>query len=397
MNLRRLIFWCHLLAGVVVGTVVLLMCVTGVLLTYEKQIVAWAERGLRSAPPSPNEPMLPVESLLTQLHEQEPSLVPTTISLYSDPTRPATVAGAPGATVYLDPYTGAQLARGSPAIRSFFQSVTNWHRYFGASANNRSTGKAINDASNLVFLFIVMSGVYLWWPKKLIWFIRGLNGKARNWNWHNTFGSWSALPLFFIVLSGVIMSYPWANNLLYRLTGNEPPAQQGPAEGARRGSPPAGSPSFDGLNELWAKAEKQDSEWQSISMRLSPSLDSPITFTIDRGNGGQPDKRSTLILDRKTGDVVRWETFSDQNLGRRLRSLARFTHTGEAFGWMGQTIAGLASFGGVMLVWTGGALVIRRVRAWIRNREKLTLIETEQLAGTTQGAFYLLKDKEADK
>ena len=397
MSLRRLIFWCHLLAGVVVGTVVLLMCVTGVLLTYEKQIVAWAERGLRSAPPSPNEPMLPVESLLTQLHEQEPSLVPTTISLYSDPARPAAVAGAPGATVYLDPYTGALLAHGSPAIRSFFQSVTNWHRYFGASANNRATGKAINDASNLVFLFIVMSGVYLWWPKKVIWFIRGLNGKARNWNWHNTFGSWSAIPLFFIVLSGVIMSYPWANNLLYRLTGNEPPAQLGPAEGARRGAPPAGSPSFDGLNELWAKAEKQDSEWQSISMRLSPSLDAPITFTIDRGNGGQPDKRSTLILDRKTGDVVRWETFSDQNLGRRLRSLARFTHTGEAFGWTGQTIAGLASFGGAMLVWTGGSLVIRRLRAWIRNREKLTPIEIEQLAGTTQGAFYLLKDKEADK
>src|SRR5262245_65973486 len=100
MNLRRLIFWCHLLAGVVVGAVVLLMCVTGVLLTYEKQIIAWAERGLRSAPPPPNTPLLPVESLLTQLREQQPALVPSTISLYSDPTRPAMVAGVAGSTVY---------------------------------------------------------------------------------------------------------------------------------------------------------------------------------------------------------------------------------------------------------------------------------------------------------
>jgi uncharacterized iron-regulated membrane protein len=126
-------------------------------------------------------------------------------------------------------------------------------------------------------------------------------------------------------------------------------------------------------------------------------MDAPITFTIDRGTGGQPDKRSTLILDRKTGDVVRWETFADQNLGRRLRSLARFTHTGEAFGLIGQTVAGLASFAGAMLVWTGTALAIRRLRAWIRNRERLIPIETEQLAGTTQGGFYLLKDKEAEK
>jgi hypothetical protein len=77
--------------------------------------------------------------------------------------------------------------------------------------------------------------------------------------------------------------------------------------------------------------------------------------------------------------------------------LARFTHTGEAFGWIGQTVAGIASFGGVMLVWTGGALVIRRCRSWIRNREKLTPNQAEQLAGVTSAAFRLVNDKEAEQ
>ena len=192
------------------------------------------------------------------------------------------------------------------------------------------------------------------------------------------------------MLSGVIISYPWASNLLYRLTGNQSPAPQVATEAGRQSA--AGRGSFrqttipvDGLNALWGRAEQQEPDWQSINMRLSPSVDVPVTFTIDRGNGGQPDKRSTLILDRRTATVVRWERFSDQNLGRRLRSLARFTHTGEAFGWIGQTVAGIASFGGVMLVWTGGALVIRRCREWIRNREKLTPNRAEQLAGVTPG------------
>jgi len=182
MNLRRLIFWSHLLVGITVGVVVLVMCVTGVLLTYEKQLIAWSERGMRSAPPPPNTPHLPVESLLTQLLEQNPSLVPTGITLYSDPNRPALVAATPATNVYVDPYTGALLAQGSPAMRSVFQSVTNWHRYFGASAANRTTGKSVNDASNLLFLFTVVSGIYLWWPRKVIWFQRGLLSKARNWN-----------------------------------------------------------------------------------------------------------------------------------------------------------------------------------------------------------------------
>ncbi len=42
--LRRTLFWAHLAAGIVAGSVVLVMSVTGTLLTYEKQILAWTER-----------------------------------------------------------------------------------------------------------------------------------------------------------------------------------------------------------------------------------------------------------------------------------------------------------------------------------------------------------------
>jgi uncharacterized iron-regulated membrane protein len=52
-KLRKIIFWCHLPVGVIAGVVILIMCVTGVLLSYEKQITAWADtRGYRSAPPT---------------------------------------------------------------------------------------------------------------------------------------------------------------------------------------------------------------------------------------------------------------------------------------------------------------------------------------------------------
>ena len=43
----------------------------------------------------------------------------------------------------------------------------------------------------------------------------------------------------------------------------------------------------------------------------------------------------------------------------------RFAHTGEVLGIPGQTVAGLVSAGGVVLVWTGIALALRRFLAWI--------------------------------
>ncbi|CAN5799823.1 hypothetical protein BH23GEM5_BH23GEM5_06000 [soil metagenome] len=47
---RTVLFWCHLSVGVLAGVVVLVMSVTGVLLTYQRQITAWADvRGVDGA------------------------------------------------------------------------------------------------------------------------------------------------------------------------------------------------------------------------------------------------------------------------------------------------------------------------------------------------------------
>jgi uncharacterized iron-regulated membrane protein len=61
-----------------------------------------------------------------------------------------------------------------------------------------------------------------------------------------------------------------------------------------------------------------------------------------------------------TGDVLRREAFANLTAGRQLRSWTRFLHTGEALGWVGQLVAGLASLGGCVLVYTGVALAWRR-------------------------------------
>ena len=186
---------------------------------------------------------------------------------------------------------------------------------------------------------------------------------------------WSAVPLFIVVLTAMPISFPWANALVYRVVGEEPPQQGG--RGGREGGPPREDarrdrpqPALGGLDALVTKAAEQSPGWKTINLRLPASDRAPVAFAIDRGDGGQPQLRSTLSLDRSTGAVVNSETFSDQSLGRRLRSISRFAHTGEVLGLPGQTIAGLATAGAVVLVWTGIALALRRCRAWIARRKR---------------------------
>ena len=174
----------------------------------------------------------------------------------------------------------------------------------------------------------------------MTWFRRGLPSKARDFNWHNVIGFWSAGPLFIVVLSAVVISYTWAGNLVYRIVGETPPAAARKSTGAPAGCKQRDYSAIDNLNSAWVRAEQQVNDWQSISMQLPTSTTAPLTFNIDRGNGGQPQKRAQLVLDRATGNVVRWEPFSSYTRGRQLRSILRFAHTGEVVGIAGQTIAG---------------------------------------------------------
>jgi uncharacterized iron-regulated membrane protein len=357
MTFRKILFWLHLTAGTFAGAVILIMSMTGVLLMYEKQIMAWAdERAYRATPP-PGAARLPVETLIANVRDARKAM-PSAVTLRSDVDAPAMLGFGREAAVYVNPYSGAILGEGSPAVRRFFRVVTDWHRWLGANGENRGTGRAITGACNLAFLFIVVSGLYLWWPRSwnrqslraVTWFRTGLPGKARDFNWHNVIGLWCFAPLFLVVLSGVVISYPWAGNLVYRVAGSQPPAARTAAA-------------------HWNEAEQQVLGWNTITLRLPGSNRAPLAFTVDQGSAGQPQKRGTLLVNRTTGEQ-RWETFASQDAGRRLRSWLRFVHTGEYYGLAGQTIAGVASLGGVFLVYTGLALAWRRFWGWRARRSR---------------------------
>ncbi len=422
MTFRKLLFWVHCIAGTIAGAIVLVMSVTGVALTYERQIVNWSEHRYHVTGPAPVSGRLTMSALLDRVRSIRPAL-PSSITVRAEPAAPVELGYGRETTLFVHPYTGAVLGDTTQGLRPFFRAVTDWHRWLGTAGAGRATGRAITGACNLAFLFLVITGCYLWLPKQwtwqrlrpIVWFRTGLSGKPRDFNWHNVAGLWCAVPLFFIVLSGVIMSYPWANNLLYTLTGSTPPARAGGPPGggesaagwggapAPRGPSRARStdshaadsqrrhpredagedgrpqrpsgPDLTRLDAGWDKAKGLASSWRSITLRLPPSARAPWTFAIDTGNGGEPEKRMQVSLDAATLEVTRTETFSGYELGRKLRMWARFIHTGEEFGVVGQTIAGIASAGASLLVWTGIALAWRRFRRWrARKAERRELV-----------------------
>jgi uncharacterized iron-regulated membrane protein len=410
---RKILFWTHLICGLVAGVVIFIMSFTGAAIALQPQILLWAERDIRTVSPPPGRRWLGPERLLANVREQRPDLTITGLTLEHDPTLAVAVtltgAATPGAggngarppagpgggrgqppqtTVYVNPYTGDVLGQLDPTTpaRRFFRINTDWHRWLAMSGNHRNTGRWITGVSNAAFLVLAVTGLYIWIPrvwsgtafKAVMLFRSGLYGKARDFNWHNVIGVWSATVLVVLTFTAMCISFPKTYDVIYTVTGIERPLATSAsgaagAAGADLGSAPSGV-SLAGLDRAWSVAEAQMPSWRSIAMRLPPSAGQAVTFTFNDRERINPMARSTLTVDVAEARIVRWEPYEGLTVGQRLRTWMRFGHTGELWGLPGQIIAGLASAGGCVLVYTGVALALRRFVAWRARRARRPVV-----------------------
>ena len=372
MAIRKVFFWIHLVIGVAVSVVVLMMSVTGVLLTYEMQLDRWARRDYRAPPPGPGVEPLAVDEFLHQVSTRPLETLPSSIRLQVDPREPAALSVGRGDYLYANRYTGKILNDGDGPMRRFLRSVMYWHRWLALEGDDRDLGRAVTGAANLGFFLLLASGFYLLWPRtwtlnslrNIITFRRDLKGRTRDLNWHNVVGFWLSVPLLIIVVSGLVISYGWASNLVYRAVGEEPPlpaslsaSETSITEDEQAGSFSARQCSYQTLFE---RAAEEVPDWNSITLELPESDNTPVVFAVDRGNGRQPSKRINLTFSRSDCRVHERGGYPTHSRGRQLRSWFRYAHTGEVYGFAGQTIAGAASVGGVVLVWTALAMAYRR-------------------------------------
>jgi uncharacterized iron-regulated membrane protein len=270
----------------------------------------------------------------------------------------------------------------SAGRREFFRVVENWHRWL--SGDSRGTGAKLIDYGNLLFLFIVVSGIYIWLPRVWRWRnLRGLmlfqksyiNGKVRDFNWHHVFSFWMLIPLFVISLSGVVISFDWAHRLVFAAYGETAPQRRaggagGPAtpagqppgqsdDGASMGDQPAPRASLETLRQV---AIAQTPGWSRLTLPLDLK-GSQVEIALEIQSTERRPPRQTVTLNTADAAVIRIQPpqATTQTPGQRARLWLRLAHTGEQYGIVGQTIAGLASLAACFLVYTGLALAWRRL------------------------------------
>lgn len=402
-SVRKALFWLHLAAGLLAGVVIFIMSFTGAILAFEHEIVAWAERDVRRVvAPAPGAVALPLDDLIAAAREaatdpdaeSAPRVSGVTVS--SDPQAAVAVNfGRDQPVRYVDPYTRAVFPATTTRTHDFMHLMEDWHRRLAATGDHRETGRAVTGAANVAFLFLAVSGLWLWWPRQWtarvlrpsLW-LTGAKGKARDWNWHNVFGFWSLPVLVVLTATGMVISYRWASDLAYRAVGETPPAAPAAPAAEVKIERPAAAEKLTYAAVL-ARIQTAHPLWTEITLReglparrgAPPAANAatpasapsstpaptpakrgpqPYSATLKAADDAPSFATTQLVLNPFTGEELNRSGYEDQSAGRKLRGWLRYLHTGEALGWPGQLLAGLASLAGCLLVYTGFALSWRR-------------------------------------
>jgi uncharacterized iron-regulated membrane protein len=369
MNIRKTFFWLHLIIGCSAAIFIFLMSITGVALTYERQMIKLAERSDYPSIPENVSQALPLSEILIIAQNYQTKKTPQ-IVLENHPNAPVIIKDGRKKVAYLNPYTGKEMAVPGLGTKNFLRKLRAFHRWLTLDGKFSENGRWVNGISNVIFITLILSGLYLWLPKKLK--SRALkqrltltgnykNKSARNYQWHNVFGFYMAPVLFILAFTAIFFSFKWPGQTLKQFVSTQSTELTKPVEaGIEQKS------SLLPIDKQLNTVKEHYPQWQNIQFSLDNMPMNSKIYNIDNGNGGEPQKRVSVLIDSLNGELIEEMKFEHKSTYSKLRSYIRFGHTGEVFGLVGQTIAGIASLLACLLVYTGAMLSWRR---WKNSRK----------------------------
>ncbi|WP_161993697.1 PepSY-associated TM helix domain-containing protein [Muricoccus nepalensis] len=362
-------FQIHWFIGITAGLVLMVVGVTGGLLSYQDEILRALNPGVLRVTPRPGPVLSPAE-LIGRIEAASGARV-TSLGLAAAPDRPVRAFLTPRETPppgarprrelrYADPHDGTLL--GTPVGEGFFRTTRELHRWLLAGAE----GRIVVGVSTIALVLLSLTGLYLRWPRRVLswrsWFRidTRLRGRALLWRLHAVIGTW-ALPLYLLAgLTGLSWSFDWYRTALYDLTGAPrpgaeagPPRAEGEGRAARRGPP------LD-VDAAWAVFRREGPAFSTAQIR-PPAPGQPLRVTYVEAGAPHEDARSSMAVNA-AGEVVEHRRYADQPLGHRLMGSMLALHSGSYFGPIGTALMMVASLAMPLFGVTGWVLYLGRRR-----------------------------------
>ena len=342
-HMRKLLFNLHLYTALVAGTFILILGVTGSIMAFEPEIDRLCHWKLTYVTPQPH--ALSLEEITAAVANQLPGnpIVDYAISTSPDISYQLTLKNHEIA--YVNQYSGAVLgARNGPDfVEVLLTDIHQLHlrMLWKPKGSNADPGKVIMSGAGVAAFFLLLSGLYLWWPLKRIKIQLGggtPTSARRFWfDLHNVVGIFSIPFLLLLTFTGVMIGFDDKTvPLFYQVTGSEP-ARLPRVKVAR----PPGAKSIAPVQAITiAKAALPGAVPFDVNVPPPTGVyQMRARFPEDLTPGG----RSVVIVDQYSGKILYVQGSRTAPAGRRIETTNRAIHTGDIFGIPSKIVMSLAS------------------------------------------------------
>ena len=407
----------HLWLSVPTGIIITLVCFSGAMLVFEKEITEAIKPELYFVKEAKGQP-IPMQQLMERVEETLPDSVSISgVTVFADSTRTYQVSLSKPrrASIYVNQYTGEVTGRSERL--PFFNTMFHLHRWLLGSSSG--VGKLITGICTLVLVFILITGILMWLtnrnkPLKASLAIHVTKGWGRFWHdLHVAGGIYTTIFLLAMALTGLTWSFSWYRTGFYACFG---------VESSEKGGAHGGSASYEGQRDggTIRRGERQQGKgrhgggegrgyhgggeghgyhgggeghgyhdggdfgfhrrspyrhWDDVlnEMALKNPGYQQITLKAEAAEvvpEGRLSLRATdkYSYDRRSGEITDVKLYSSEGKDTKVRSGVYMVHTGSWGGIITRILNFLAALIGATLPLTGYWLWIRRLT---RKRGKI--------------------------
>lgn len=374
-TLRKTAYQLHLWLGLTSGLIVVIMAATGCILAFEKEL-KHAIHPEKYFVKTIRKEKLPFSVLKLNAEQALPdSLKVSRVEISSDPSGSYAFRSLKMNDealtywgtyiyyyrVYVDPYTGKVLDVEN-AKNDFFEIVMDLHRRL---LLGEKIGKTITGYSTLILAIILVSGLVIWFPRKMnkkalkgMFLIKtSAKWKRVNYDIHNVLGFYAVVPLLLITFSALIWNFEgfdkWVKKTLNGKVKTEQKAKS--TLPAKKFSDPKNI-----LDLVGNRVEKSLTDKKSALISFPKTEEGTYYAEVTFGNKQYQNEQ--FNFDQYSGKILKHQFYNDKNIGygTALRARNYDLHMGSIFGLSGRILYLFAGIIAASLPITGFIIYLNR-------------------------------------
>ncbi|RBP28423.1 putative iron-regulated membrane protein [Oceanihabitans sediminis] len=363
-SFRKFINDLHLWLGLASGIILFIVCFTGTILVFDAEIKSFFAEDFMVEAKAEKHKL----TNLTQTLKETNKVHVTGVSIPYKDNEPYTftvkedLKERRGTKVLVNPYTKAIHKSEKTKVDAFMFTMFKLHRWLLLDI---SIGRPIVGVATIIFLLLSISGIVLWFPKKLKWknIKQGLKIKTKaNWkrvnhDLHNTLGFYASIFLLIMAITGLCWSFESYRDGLGQIIGTKIFDRSAP-EFSLENKTDMEAISYDAAVALANKTLNYPGE-------LSVSFPSPksnyYSFRKYAEENWSPSISDKVYIDTY-GQLLKVELFDDKPWNQQIASLIRPLHMGDVFGTVSKIIYFLACLIATSLPVTGTIIWLNKLK-----------------------------------